>query len=386
MKSTEIKGKEAFLQNVKAQVSERQFKLIEKAVQVLQHNVVWDESLPWGKKRCVVPCIEFFKGIWNWDTAFHCLGISRMDPEFAMEHMETFCSYQLEDGLFPDVIFFIGKVVDTFGKPPVMAWACEVVYRRSKDLEFLKRMYVRLEKNVEFWEKKRTYKGLLHYDAATVNPAEKAIEVRYESGWDNSVRWDAEEPEVFWAIDLNCFMIMTYRSMDYISKELGLADAKWCKKAEELSALVEKELWNESLGCYVDRNYQTNELSDVLTPASFMPLYIGIASKEHARQCAQAAEDHFAYGMPTVAYDHPEYGTDYWRGLTWLNVAYFAAKGLKDYGYIEIAEKIRDTILTWVENDGDQIHENYNSKTGEGCGQALFSWSAVFVMEFLLNF
>lgn len=386
MKSIEIKGKEEFLQNVKQQVSGRDFKLIEKAVWVLQDNVVWDETLPWGKKRCVVPCMSGFPGIWNWDTAFHCLGLSRMDPEFAMEHMETFCSYQKEDGLFPDVIFFDGRVVDTFGKPPVMAWACEVVYKRSKDLEFLKRMYVRLLKNVEFWENKRNYKGLFHYDAAVVDGVKKSLEVRYESGWDNSVRWDIEEPEVFWAIDLNCFMIMTYRSMSFIAKELGILNTDWKKKAENLTKLVEEKLWSETQECYVDRNYQTDELSDVLTLASFMPLYIGIASKEHAEGCMRAAEKHFLCGMPTVAYDHPEHGTDYWRGLTWLNVAYFAAKGLKDYGYTEIANQIRHTILAWVEKDGDCIHENYNSKTGEGCGAPYFSWSAVFVMEFLLDF
>lgn len=386
MKSVEIKGKEDFLQNADLQLSERDFKLMEKAVRVLQDNVVCDEALPWGKKRCVVPCMSGFPGIWNWDTAFHCLGLSRMDPEFAMEHMETFCSYQKEDGLFPDVIFFDGRVVDTFGKPPVMAWACEAIYKRSQDLEFLKRMYVRLLKNVEFWEKKRNHKGLFHYDAAVVDGVKKPLEVRYESGWDNSVRWDVEEPEVFWAIDLNCFMTMTYRSMEFISKELEITDTDWQKKAENLTKLVEEKFWSEKQECYVDRNYQTDELSDILTPASFMPLYIGIASKEHAEGCMRAAKKHFAYGMPTVAYDHPEHGTDYWRGLTWLNVAYFAAKGLKDYGYTEIADQIRDTILTWVEKDGDQIHENYNSKTGEGCGAPYFSWSAVFVMEFLLHF
>lgn len=107
MESINIKGKENFLQKVKQQVSGRDYELIEKAVRVLQDNVVWDETLPWGKKRCVVPCMQGFPGIWNWDTAFHCLGLSRMDPEFAMEHMETFCSYQKEDGLFPDVIFLM---------------------------------------------------------------------------------------------------------------------------------------------------------------------------------------------------------------------------------------------------------------------------------------
>ena len=145
-------------------------------------------------------------------------------------------------------------------------------------------------------------------------------------------------------------------------------------------------LWNEELNCYTDRNFETDALSEVLSPASFMPLYTGIASKEHAQATERVAKEKFGYGMPTVSYYNPEYSADYWRGPTWLNVAYFAAKGLKNYGFDETADRIKETILGWVENDGDKIHENYNSKTGEGLCAEYFSWSAVFVMEFILNF
>ena len=53
------------------------------------------------------------------------------------------------------------------------------------------------------------------------------------------------------------------------------------------------------------------------------------------------AKNNFKEKMPTVSFDNPEYSTDYWRGPTWLNVAYFAAKGLKNYGF-EVADKIKE--------------------------------------------
>lgn len=65
-------------------------------------------------------------------------------------------------------------------------------------------------------------------------------------------------------------------------------------------------------------------------------------------------------------------------------MAYFAAKGLKDCGFAETADKIKETILSRVKKDGDKIHENHNSETGEGSGVEYFSRSAVFVMEFIL--
>ena len=379
----EVNNTAEFLSGLK--VNKDEYALIEKSIKILERNECKDKDVPWKNKRCILPSLEGFWGIWNWDTAFHAIGISRTDPEFAAEHIEAFCEFQLEDGMFPDVVFCNGEIVDTFTKPPVMAWACETVYRRGGDKAFLRRMYERLVKNTVFWEKKRREGELFHYDAAVSDGKKDMYSVSCESGWDNSVRWD-NSPDKLWAIDLNCYMIMTYKSLNFMAKELGIANNDYLEKADRLAKSIENMLWNEKLSCYTDRNFETDNFSDVLSPASFMPLYIGIASNEHAASAARTAKKSFGYGMPTVSYENPEYSTNYWRGPTWLNVAYFAAKGLKDYGFTEIADKIKETILCWVKKDGDKIHENYNSETGEGLGAGYFSWSAVFVMEFILNF
>ena len=100
---------------------------------------------------------------------------------------------------------------------------------------------------------------------------------------------------------------------------------------------------------------------------------------------AKIAEENFQCKMPTVSFDNPEYSTDYWRGPTWLNVAYFAAKGLKNYG-MEAAEKIKASVLEMCAKDLEHIYENYNSKTGEGLCCDHFSWSSVFIIELILNF
>ena len=177
--------------------------------------------------------------------------------------------------------------------------------------------------------------------------------------------------------------------MAYIAKELGLcfeADV-WKAKEMTLSANIEKHLWNDKMKAYADANRFTHEVSDVLTPASFMPLYIQTASIERAEYMGALAKDKnkFYPGMPTVAYDNPQYSKDYWRGPTWLNVAYFAAKGLKNYGFDDVADGIKETVLSWVEKDNGVTYENYNAN-GIGMGAVPFSWSATFVIEFILNF
>ena len=114
-----------------------------------------------------------------------------------------------------------------------------------------------------------------------------------------------------------------------------------------------------------------------------MPLFIGTASSARAASMARHAK-RMEPGWPSVSYDHPEYKpTIYWRGRTWLNVAYFALKGLKFYGYDELADEGRETILGWVDAYKGSIHENYDSMTGEPLGAKDFSWSAVFVLKFL---
>ena len=99
----------------------------------------------------------------------------------------------------------------------------------------------------------------------------------------------------------------------------------------------------------------------------------------------ELAQKRFNSKMPTVSFDDPGYSNDYWRGPTWLNVAYFAAKGLHDYG-LAVGNEIKESILDMCHNEKDGIFENYDSKTGEGLCCDHFSWSSVFIVEFILNF
>lgn len=381
---------EKWLLKLSKTVTERDFMLIKEAVNTLYKNIAVGEGIPWKPYRCIMPCHNGFEGIWNWDSAFHAVGACNWDTDLAKEQILGFCQYQCEDGMYPDVIRMNGTIEKISSKPPVMPWAAKIIYDKDKDKEFLKKIYPSLVKNEFFWRSRRFYKGLFHYDANTsmVVSEKYDLYVRYESGWDNSVRWNSPVVD-YWPIDLNCFMVMFYRAMSFMAGELNLNDEAiiWDIKEKTLIDNIENNLWNENLKSYVDVNRFTREQSDVLTPASFMPLYIRTATWQRADCMHKLGSDKnkFFPGMPTVAYDNIEYSTDYWRGPTWLNVAYFAAKGLKNYGYDTTADDIKETILSWVEKDNGITHENY-TLNGEGMGAVPFSWSSVFVIEFILNF
>jgi putative isomerase len=193
-----------------------------------------------------------------------------------------------------------------------------------------------------------------------------------------------------WPIDLNCYMVTFYRALQYMAEVLGVpAEAEPYKKREEaLIEAINKRLWDETNKWYVDMG-RDGKPSCVLSPASFMPLYAGIASKEKARRMADLAADEnkFFPGMPTVSYDHPNYESHhYWRGPSWLNTSYFAVKGLKEYGFDETADKMKETALDWCAATSDALYEYYDTKTGKGLGASHFGWTSTFVIEYILNY
>jgi len=374
--------------------SYEEYSLLDRSVRTLLANILQspnDTPLPWHPWRGITPSQISFRGIWNWDSAFHAVGVSYWDHDLACEQIYAILDRQTPSGLLPDVIFENGNVVDNFGKPPVMPWAAMIVDQRCPDDAFLRKVYPAFVRNEAHWRQNRggDRHGMFNYDSVHSDPETRLKHAKYETGWDNSVRWDNGIYEV-WPVDLNCFMVMLYRALAYMARRLSLPqdEQRWELAGRELTDRIEKTLWDPATQSYLDYDFSRQCFVDALSPASFMPLYIGSASHDRAAAMARLAADpqKFFPGWPTIAYDHPAYDpTSYWRGRTWLNVAYFALKGLNDYGFTDVAQAGRQTLLSWIIDEPAQIYENYHSVTGAPLGFRQFSWSAVFVIEFLLN-
>jgi putative isomerase len=363
----------------------RDRKLLERASRTLVDNIVPDSpSLPWHPLRGICPSHRNYKGIWNWDAAFHALAVSRWDRGLAEEQVRIFLDSQKPDGAFVDVLLCDGRVNEDFSKPPVFPWAYQQVHQRAGGDDFLRMAYPRFQAMAGFWEGTRGGKRdvLFHYGGK---------KPRFESGWDTSVRWDAYRKRMgqLWPIDLNCYMVMVYRALQYMAGVVG--DDAGCRRCKEREAalieLINERLWDGSRSCYADVG-RDGTPSQVLSPASFMPLFIGIASRARARAAAKLAADprRFFPGMPTVSYDDPKYRSAlYWRGPAWLNVTWFAIRGLERHGETALAARLRETILGWCARNEDCLHEYYDSRTGAGLGAPGFGWTSAFVIELILG-
>lgn len=362
-------------------VSADEYNLISRAARTLEGNLSRGER-PWSPLRGILPSCAGFPGIWNWDSAFHAMALSRWNPELAREQCRIFFQIQKENGLFPDVWMEKGEMMDQYGKPPVFPWAAMILEKRFPDAQFRQECVKAYRKNEEFWIKYRSCPetGLFHYDAEKTVPEKYETWCRWESGLDNSPRWDHGCAKHY-AIDLNCYMVMFYRAMMELDPS-----PEWKRKEKSLIEKIESFLWNEEAACYQDREIESGKFNGNITPCSFMPLFIGTASPERAAAMAKIAEEHENPGWPSVSYKDPAFDPKgYWRGRTWLNIAYFALKGLKNYGFHELAENGRQTIFDFVRKTPGFICENYDPVTGEPLGCSHFGWSSAFLIEFILN-
>ena len=392
---------EDFLGRYYGKMSHADYALLDRAVRTFEwnalgkscHQKIYVNNPPWAPLRAVNPSSAWFKGVWNWDSAFIMMATRRWDAELARDQMRLWMLLQGEDGCYPDSwtegdgIQFAPSVSNS--KPPVFAWAMWQLERTAPDANFLAQAYDSLKRNAAWWRQNRfnAKYGLFHYDGRLDEPDDaRRRHAGYESGWDDSPRWDGDAWHVL-ATDLNCYLALTYRALRDFADKLDRADDRreWATLGAALEKAIEDHLWDVRDGCYYDRNFVTGGFNRALTPASFMPLFIGTAAPDRAAAMARHAPREEP-GWPSVSYDDPKYDPmGYWRGRTWLNVAYMALKGLAFYGHRETADRGRTTLLSWVRNDPSAVYETYNSRTGLPCGASHFSWSCTFVISFLLD-
>jgi putative isomerase len=160
--------------------------------------------------------------------------------------------------------------------------------------------------------------------------------------------------------------------------------AEFQEKREELVKKINGKLYDNKNAYYCDYNRKLKRFTHRLSPASFMPLFYNFASKEQAEAMYELAKNprYFYKGIPTISYKNNRFNeSNYWRGPCWLNTAYFAIRGLYNYGYKDLALELTENILNWCSTNLDSIYEYYNSITGKGLGAKNFGWSSSFIIE-----
>ncbi|NSC19955.1 glycoside hydrolase [Streptomyces albus subsp. chlorinus] len=400
-----------------------------KAVQTLLTN--WRSPAGLLKKDVITPSLTytwFAGGAWAWDSWKEAVSTALFEPRLAAAAIEAMFDHQITEdsaqrpqdaGMVPDAVFYNNvrqggiNWNERNSKPPLAAWAVWEVYRRGGDTGFLHRMYPKLTAYHAWWYRNRDHdgNGLAEY-GATVDPAndsskERRLAAAWESGMDNAPRFDevavaANKDEggrtVGYSlrqesVDLNCYLYAEKQYLARAARVLGrVADAdRLLRERAALGKRIRSRMWDPKTRFFYDRALH----GDPRTGAGkgiegAIPLWARVATARQAAgvRTALTDEEQFAtpLPMPTVARNNPAFDpTGYWRGLVWLDQAYFAVLGLRAYGYHRDARRITERLLTRADGllGEGPIHENYHPLTGKGRNSSNFSWSAAALLELL---
>lgn len=368
---------------------------------------------------------------WFWDSCFHIIVMSKLEPEIAKKEFETLISVQQKDGFIPHIIFWKWRLRDRFQKwwqkevnsrktnlftaeiqPPVIGLSLRAIYNATKDLEFVKMNIGKVERYYRYLKEKRDpdYDGLIsiitpmesgmdlcpHYDIPFDNTKHDPNETkkhiteiltRYKAwNWDldkifDSSLFDVED------ISFNTIYCLGLYALSELYGELDKNKQqeieKWADGVKE--TMIEKCWFDEQQIYFSLFHREGSEIPmKVKTISSLFPLTLPIP-ESHIKALTNhlQSEEEFwsSYPITSVSMDEPSFGplTDtrlIWRGTTWINTNWFLANGLEKRGYTALAKKIARKTLELIVKFG--FHEYYDPFDGHpGKAMRNFGWSTL---------
>ncbi|MBT3283030.1 hypothetical protein HON59_01950 [bacterium] len=443
------------------QLDKAKKKIFEDAKKVLEGNWIELED----GKGYTRPAEGIYPLQWSSDSSFAAYGYSHYDVPKAITELRTLFDGQWSNGFLPHINFHrkvdhyfpnedfwdsknvtdkSPRDVGTSGitQPPIVAMAVWHIYKRLK-LEGEEGAQAFLD---EFYPKLYKLHKYFHEHRDPENWGLVTIYHPWESGFDNSPRWDdamaeiipKDLPEyermdtryvdkenrptddsydkyVYLALELkkkNYDDELIYRDHPFRVKDkvtssiLYMADKRlkemaetagydtseidrWMKLFEEN---LNSKLWNAEKKSFYDFDLNKNDYIKVQTAGALMPLTTGILSKEQIKDIVghMNSKDFCGDGsciidlIPSNSINEETFDDDhYWRGPIWINVNWFMWKGFKEYDMKYSANSFKKRILNLIENAG--FWEYYSPITGKGTGAKDFSWTAALTIDILFD-
>ena len=360
-----------------------------------------------------------FREIYYWDSYFTMLGLQVSRKVDVIENMVSNFAYLIDNlGFIPNGnrTYYLGR-----SQPPFFSLMVKIL-AEEKGKGILRQFAPRLEKEYAFWmngfsqlndNQKAVNRVVLMPNKQVLNRywdsentprpesyiedaelAEKSmqaagdlcrnIRAAAESGWDFSSRWFAKSDDIstiettdLIPVDLNCLLLHLEQTLLEIY-ELNADDIAKIKKMQaqikQRKSAILRFCWNTDLAFFTDYHLKKQVPNDKLTLAATYPLFFNLAKKEQAEAVALRIKKEFLQdgGVVTTLektgqqWDSP----NGWAPLQWMTY-----KGLMNYGFDELANKIRHNWLTINEKtflQTGKMMEKYNvvdSETKAGGGE-----------------
>jgi glycogen debranching enzyme len=368
---------------------------------------------------------------WFWDSCFHIIVMSKFDSEIAKKEFETLISVQQENGFIPHIIFWKWRLRDRFQKwwekevntkknsylsaevqPPVIAISLLEIYKKIRDLEFVKRNIEKTEKFYLYLKEKRDpdKDGLVsiitpmesgmdlcpHYDIPFSNIKHDPLKTKKhiakvlaqykEWNWDldkifRSSLFDVED------VSFNTIYCLGLYALAELYEKFDKTKYNEIKNwADNVKEKIIEKFYFEEQQIYFSLFHRKNTETPmkVKTISSLFPLTLSIP-ESHIDNLVKhlISEEEFwsPYPISTVSLDESSFGplTDtrfIWRGTTWINTNWFIANGLERNGYTALAKKIaRKTIELILKSGFCEYYDPFDGHRGKAMGN--FGWSTL---------
>ena len=338
----------------------------------------------------IVPshAVNYFVGFWAWDSWRFSAALAKFAPELAKDNIRAMFDYQLPDGMIIDCIYTDPKENNARdSKPPLVSWAVDEIFTHTQDTAFVSEMYPQLLSYYKWWYNKRDHNqnGMCEY-GSTDGTIEAAA---WESGMDNAIRFDDAQMlknpgyEDAWSfdqesVDLNAYLALECKLLKKFASLLGVTF-----DAPDYREKVADYFFDPEMGFFFDKRIKDGSFIQEPGCEAYTPLWTEIATSEQVEKMMPLFTDTSKFStyipFPTIAADNPKYNPKgYWRGPIWLDQTYFAIRGLRNYGYHELADQYTLQIFDRLQGlkEGAPIHENYGTHTGERLKAPHFSWSS----------
>ena len=191
-------------------------------------------------------------------------------------------------------------------------------------------------------------RALARASGRTQSEVFRDIRAAAESGWDFSSRWfaDGRQPRTIDTtaiipVDLNSLLFGLENAIRVGCEQLTDYDCaqQFARRAANRHAAIDRYLWDESSGAYLDYDRTRREHVPRLSAATLYPLFVGLASEEQARSVAHTVA-HTLLKPGGVAATVVETGQQWDAPNGWAPLQWIAVVGLEQYGEHRLAEAV----------------------------------------------
>jgi alpha,alpha-trehalase len=367
-----------------------------------------------------------FNEFFYWDSYFIMLGLQVSGRLEMMENIVENCAYLIQHvGFVPNAsrTHFLSR-----SQPPYFSLMLDLLFETTGNNEIYIQYHTTLEKEYAFWMNgeeelesgsciKRVVKtkdgDILnrYYDAEnTPRPESYLIDIEdhenapedefyrnirsaCESGWDFSSRWFADGEHIqtietlnLAQVDLNCLLwhLETTLATSSALQNLKEKENYFTERAAKRRQMINKYFWDEKAKTYKDYHTKKNTKTPSEHIAALYPLFLGLADQEQAEGVAGIIAEKFLYqgGLVTTT---KKSGQQWDLPNAWAPYQWLGFKSMKNYGFNELAEKIKNNWCLNVErvyNNTGKLMEKYNALDtetiaggGEYPNQDGFGWT-----------